>query len=106
MSDSRYVLSNNVGLASGVAWELKRSDITLFDEKGELAYGLNYADAVNRFVSADIFTSWLAEHRRNGKVVLLLVVTRGDTDILQRLPIADKIYLQGRYLLVEYLPRP
>ncbi|PIN63555.1 hypothetical protein CKQ90_36110, partial [Klebsiella pneumoniae] len=32
---SRYVLTNNVGIAGGLAWELKRSDINMFDKQGE-----------------------------------------------------------------------
>lgn len=41
LTPSRYVLTNNVGIAGGLSWELKRSDIILFDKQGELKYGLS-----------------------------------------------------------------
>ncbi|MDR0250957.1 MAG: lipid IV(A) 4-amino-4-deoxy-L-arabinosyltransferase [Burkholderiales bacterium] len=73
LSDSRTILSNNVGIAAGLAWEMKRSDITLFDRKGELKYGLSYADSVERFVSAEQFPDWLKKARQHGHVSLLLL---------------------------------
>ncbi|MDR2709751.1 MAG: lipid IV(A) 4-amino-4-deoxy-L-arabinosyltransferase [Burkholderiales bacterium] len=73
LSDSRAILSNNVGIAAGLAWKMKRSDITLFDKKGELEYGLSYADSAKRFVSAEQFPDWLEEARRHGNVSLLLL---------------------------------
>lgn len=64
LAPSRYVLSNNVGIAAGLAWELKRNDIIMYDKQGELKYGLDWPDAKNGFVSQSEFASWLAAHRR------------------------------------------
>jgi 4-amino-4-deoxy-L-arabinose transferase len=79
LADSRHILSNNVGIAAGLAWEMKRSDITLFDKKGELEYGLNYADSAERFVSTEQFPEWLKEARRHGPVSLLLLDGKPET---------------------------
>src|SRR5471030_3132621 len=45
LSESQTVLSNNVGIATGLAWELKRSDIIMYDAKGEMKYGLSYPES-------------------------------------------------------------
>nr|VUD32654.1 4-amino-4-deoxy-L-arabinose transferase [Raoultella sp. NCTC 9187] len=61
------LLTNNVGIAGGLSWELKRNDIILFDKQGELKYGLDWPDAQGRFVSEGDFVSWLATHRQQGR---------------------------------------
>ncbi|MDR2243866.1 MAG: lipid IV(A) 4-amino-4-deoxy-L-arabinosyltransferase [Burkholderiales bacterium] len=73
LADSHTILSNNVGVAAGLAWEMKRSDILLFARKGELEYGLSYADSAERFVSAEQFPDWLNVARQHGHVSLLLL---------------------------------
>ncbi|MCL2298229.1 MAG: lipid IV(A) 4-amino-4-deoxy-L-arabinosyltransferase [Proteobacteria bacterium] len=73
LADSHIILSNNVGVAAGLAWEMKRSDIKLFSRKGELEYGLSYADSADHFVPAEGFSDWLQEARRHGHVSLLLL---------------------------------
>ena len=59
LQPSRYVLTNNVGIAGGLAWELKRSDIIMFDKQGELKYGLDWPDAQHQFVDRrNLPTGW------------------------------------------------
>ncbi len=59
LQPSRYVLTNNVGIAGGPARELKRSDIIMFDKQGELKYGLDWPDAQGSFVSRPVLpTGW------------------------------------------------
>ena len=43
-SNKSYLLTDEVGIGTSLAWGLKRTDIRLTETKGELAYGLNYPD--------------------------------------------------------------
>ncbi|MBJ3816934.1 lipid IV(A) 4-amino-4-deoxy-L-arabinosyltransferase [Shimwellia pseudoproteus] len=103
LQESRYVLSNSVGVAAGLAWELKRSDILLYSSRGELQYGLSYPDSEGRFVTAHEFAGWLAQHRQEGRISLVL---RIDNEAqLESLPVPDNRYILGRMALLEYLPQ-
>ncbi|WP_039057791.1 lipid IV(A) 4-amino-4-deoxy-L-arabinosyltransferase [Enterobacter sp. Bisph1] len=102
---SRYVLTNNVGVAAGLAWELKRTDIILFDARGELTYGMAYPDGEGRFVSEEDFARWLALHRREGVISLILHQSKPDDYMHMSLPKPDNIYVQGRMVFIQYLPQ-
>ncbi|WP_370557649.1 lipid IV(A) 4-amino-4-deoxy-L-arabinosyltransferase [Edwardsiella tarda] len=102
---SRYILSDSVGVAAGLAWELKRSDIYLFDNTGELQYGLNYPDSADRLVRAAQFPAWLAEHRKQGAVSLVLLLARNE-GLDPTLPPADVTLYKGRFLLLQYHQQP
>ncbi|WP_145571516.1 lipid IV(A) 4-amino-4-deoxy-L-arabinosyltransferase [Yersinia bercovieri] len=101
LNSSRYVLADSVGVAAGLAWQLKRSDILMLSEKGELTYGLNYADSKNQFVSGEDFSQWLARARQQGDVSLVMQLSR-DEAIPAYLPAADKVNLMNRLALLWY----
>jgi 4-amino-4-deoxy-L-arabinose transferase len=89
-----------VGLASSLAWGTRRSEITLFDSKGEVYYGLSYPDAKERYVTRADFPVWLAEARKNGQVALLLKTDKdGSTGSL---PPADETIVSHRLTLLVY----
>lgn len=102
LASSRFILADNPGVASAVAWHLQRSDIGFYDTKGELEYGLSYPDAQSRFVSQADFGSWLADHRRTGSVSLLLLVDSVHSDIGEDVPVPDAVYRQGRLVCLYY----
>ncbi|MDT3250743.1 lipid IV(A) 4-amino-4-deoxy-L-arabinosyltransferase [Serratia sp. root2] len=105
LSDSRYVLTDSAGVAAGLAWELKRSDVLMFSEKGEVGYGLDYPDARSHFISDEDFPQWLAQARKQGDVSLVLQLSRGD-HVPKNLPAADKIVEMNRLALVWYQQQP
>ncbi|MGL5700168.1 MAG: 4-amino-4-deoxy-L-arabinose lipid A transferase, partial [Kluyvera sp.] len=105
LTPSRYVLSNSVGVAAGLAWELKRDDIMLYSQQGELKYGLSYPDAQNRFVSNADFPQWLAEHRQQGPISLILLLPRDIRVADLPLPKPDEVYVMGRTAFIQYRPQ-
>ncbi|EPB4366841.1 lipid IV(A) 4-amino-4-deoxy-L-arabinosyltransferase [Enterobacter hormaechei] len=102
---SKYVLANNVGIASGLAWELQRNDIILYGQSGELKYGLDYPDAKGRFVSKDDIAHWLAAHRQQGPVSLVILLSKNDDLARAGLPKPDNLTIQGRLAYLQYLPQ-
>lgn len=105
LQPSRYVLTNNVGLAAGLAWELKRTDILLYGGRGELRYGLGYPDVKDRFIPREAFNDWLAAHRQQGRISLVLQVNSGQTVKDFVLPKADNVYVMPRIIYLEYFPQ-
>ncbi|NIA33489.1 lipid IV(A) 4-amino-4-deoxy-L-arabinosyltransferase [Serratia marcescens] len=105
LSDSRYVLSDSVGLAAGLAWELKRSDVLMYSQKGEVAYGLEYPDAKGHLISDADFPQWLVQARKQGNVSLVLQLSR-DEALPQELPAADKVDRMNRLVLMWYKQQP
>ncbi|ABP60751.1 lipid IV(A) 4-amino-4-deoxy-L-arabinosyltransferase [Enterobacter sp. 638] len=107
LESSRYILADSVGVGAGIAWEMKRSDITLYAKPGELDYGLTtFADAKDNFVSRDDFASWLALHRKEGNVSLVKLLSKDSVLEDSDVPAPDKVYHKGRFLLFFYEKTP
>ncbi|MBD8162922.1 lipid IV(A) 4-amino-4-deoxy-L-arabinosyltransferase [Erwinia persicina] len=106
LQQSRFVLANNTGMASALAWSLKRSDIRMLDQPGELEYGLGYASGADRLVTTPDFASWLYQHRREGNVSLVMKLSGEDRQIDGRIPTPDRIVQRGRMLLYFYRQQP
>lgn len=102
---SKFVLANNVGIASGLTWELQRNDIILYGQSGELKYGLDYPDAKGRFVSKDDIAHWLEAHRQQGPVSLVILLSKNDDLARAGLPKPDNLTIQGRLAYLQYLPQ-
>jgi len=105
LQDSRYVLTDNVGVATAVAWTLKRSDILMFDEKGELQYGLSYPDAKDSLVDSASFPAWLQKAREEGNVSVILRLDR-NAGVKSNLPTADQTVQIDRQALLFYKKLP
>ncbi|PVZ84385.1 lipid IV(A) 4-amino-4-deoxy-L-arabinosyltransferase [Serratia sp. S1B] len=105
LRESKFVLADNVGIAAGLAWELKRSDVLMYDSKGEVAYGLSYPDARGHYVSEQDFTQWLAQARKQGAVALVLQLSR-DEQVPPSLPKPDSVTTMHRLALLWYKQQP
>ena len=106
LAQSRFILADNPGVASAIAWQLKRSDILFYSSKGELEYGLSYADARKRYVGGAEFADWLRVRRREGDVALVLLLDAGQKAPDAMLPVPDDIWQQGRLLYYSYRRTP
>lgn len=101
LKGSRTVLTNNVGIATSLGWELKRSDIMMYDGQGELKYGLSYPDSNGYYVSTDDFPAWLKDARKQGDVSLVILLSSNNKRP-DNLPAPDKMTQMGRLALFWY----
>ncbi len=69
LTGARHLLSNDLGAASALAWRLRRSDVTLYDTRGELKYGLSYPEHSQRSVPLADIRQWLwRAHARTARL--------------------------------------
>jgi 4-amino-4-deoxy-L-arabinose transferase len=103
LSQADIVLSNDVGVAANLAWELGRADIDIYASQGELQYGLATPRGTGRFVPLEGIDAWIASARRHGSVVLLLRVDGPHDRELAALPPGEaKRDLRNKLVLVVY----
>ncbi len=107
LQQTHALLSNELGSASALAWRLQRPDIALYDTEGELRYGLQYADSMQRKVELDQVQAWLDEARQHGSVgVLMRVNSASERREAERLPLGGTRYSKGYLELIVYPQLP
>lgn len=99
LADKQYLMTNNVGLGTSLAWVLKRSDITMLHQKGELAYGLAYPDVNDRFYSLSQLNELLA---KNDYRHVAIVIDASQKTILAALPHQPRVIREGDLMLIFY----
>ena len=99
LSKRAVLLTNNVGLGTSLAWVLKRSDITMLHQTGELGYGLKYPDAANRFYRLDQLSNLLESYHYRDVAV---VVDSSQDTILDALPGNPVIIKEGKLVFAFY----
>ena len=105
LKGSRFILANDVGMASAMAWELKRDDVTMVHSAGELAYGLRYLDSRDRLLRPGELADWIGRARREGNVVMLLRVPRENVEPPPYAPPAEAVLRFDRYVMLLYAQR-
>ncbi|WP_336298932.1 lipid IV(A) 4-amino-4-deoxy-L-arabinosyltransferase [Providencia sp. PROV110] len=99
LENKSILLTNNVGLGTALAWVLKRSDITMLHQTGELSYGLKYPDAINRFYSLGQLPGLLKNnHYKN----VAVVVDGSQKEIIDALPGNPIIIREGNLVFAFY----
>lgn len=105
LEGSRFVLTNAVGMAAGLAWELKRDDIFIVHDTGELAYGLRYPDSRDRLLRKDELADWIERARQQGDVSVFLRVSKDKVEPPPYAPAPDRVSRVDRYVLLLYKQR-
>ena len=79
----------------------------MYAKPGELNYGLtNFADAKDNFVSREDFANWLATHRKEGNVSLVMLLSKNKVPEDNDVPAPDQLYRKGRFVLFFYEQTP
>ncbi|MFL1503473.1 lipid IV(A) 4-amino-4-deoxy-L-arabinosyltransferase [Pseudomonas sp. O64] len=103
LQQTHALISNELGSASALSWRLRRPEVAFYDTRGELSYGLKYADSVHRKVDLDSIQTWLADARQQGSVgVLMRVRSTSEHREEGQLPPGGKRYRKGAMLLIIY----
>lgn len=104
LDNSHFILVQEPGVASAVAWELQRSDIILYKDAGELKYGLRYPDVGQRYVKGEAFPDWLDANRHKGSISVVILLKKDDSK-LYTMPRADFVWHEGALAILKYYPQ-
>lgn len=96
LKNTPYILTDEVGIGTSLAWVLKRTDIRLTETKGELAYGLEYPDVKNKYYSLTQLISLIEQNQYQGVAIVLVRPERKEIlSLLQNLKIKPIVEKQG-----------
>ncbi|ELE9247836.1 phospholipid carrier-dependent glycosyltransferase [Enterobacter kobei] len=103
LQKSEYIVVQNTGLASAVAWEMKRSDIILLGDKEDISRRMFRKTADEGMIHASHFSQWLEDRRLDNDVSLLLYISDESLIDMYKIPVADTIWRQGKFMLLHYI---
>ncbi len=101
LKNSAFLVANNPGLGSAIAWYQQRSDIYLYHEPGEVEYGLGYPDSQYRFINDTQIAHWIETHRHQGSISLVLTLDN-QKQRPSMIPKAQFEFQQQRMLFLYY----
>ncbi|WP_193016292.1 lipid IV(A) 4-amino-4-deoxy-L-arabinosyltransferase [Proteus sp. FME41] len=103
LADKPYILTDEVGIGTSLAWGLKRTDIRLTETKGELAYGLAYSDVQNKYYSLKQLVSFIEENNYQGIAIVLVRPERKEMlSVINQLKVKPIIEKQGDLTFVFF----
>ncbi|MFP3029310.1 MAG: lipid IV(A) 4-amino-4-deoxy-L-arabinosyltransferase [Arsenophonus sp.] len=105
LKQTKFVLTNNVGVGAALAWELHRGDIYLYEKSGELRYGLNYPDSQFRLINQSNFFKWLSKSRKEGEISVVLLLGRNE-GLPDDIPKPDHVVRNTRMAIMTYYQQP
>ncbi len=76
----------------------------MFDKQGELVRS-RLAGCSGKLCQPAGFADWLAAHRQQGPVSLVLLMDKGESMLDLPLPKPDNAYELGRVVFLQYLPQ-
>jgi 4-amino-4-deoxy-L-arabinose transferase len=88
-------------LAPAVGWVLKRNDIGILGGGGELQYGLNYPDAMNRQIRVPELLVQINDRARTG-VIILMIDDQDYSDCREDLPEATRTDKADGFVFARY----
>ncbi|SET08430.1 lipid IV(A) 4-amino-4-deoxy-L-arabinosyltransferase [Thorsellia anophelis] len=103
LTDSTVIVSDSIGVATALGYELSNPEIFLLNEKGELAYGLGYPDSQYRFIPQENLNNWLNEKRKHGSVAIVRL-KKSNSLVQPSLPPASFVSEEHRFSLYWYDP--
>ena len=107
LKQTSALLSNELESASALAWRLQRPEVGLYETEGELRYGLQYPDSVQRKISLDQVQGWLKDARQKGSVgVLVRAGSSSEMRQVGQLPPGGTRYDKGYLQLIIYPKLP
>jgi 4-amino-4-deoxy-L-arabinose transferase len=103
LSQSKRLLSNDLGAASALSWRIRRPDIALYNTVGEVKYGLTYPDSAERKVDVAKVQQWMSVARSEGQVgVVMRVNSQEDRDEVDLLPKDGQRYEEGNIVILIF----
>ncbi|MDY7559334.1 lipid IV(A) 4-amino-4-deoxy-L-arabinosyltransferase [Pseudomonas sp. 10B1] len=103
LSQSKTLLSNDLGAASALSWRIQRPDVALYNTVGEVKYGLTYTDAAARKVDSAKVQQWMAIARSEGQVgVVMRVNSQDDLNEIELLPKDGQRFEEGNIVILIF----
>ena len=97
------LLSNDLGAASALSWRLRRPDVTLYNTRGEVKYGLGYEDAQGKTIGLEEVQPWVAAARLKGPVgVVMRVKDSDESHEMDMLPKDAQRFDEGNMVILIY----
>ncbi|EEG84403.1 hypothetical protein PROPEN_02764 [Proteus penneri ATCC 35198] len=103
LANKPYILTDEVGIGTSLAWGLKRTDIRLTETKGELAYGLAYPDVQNKYYDIKQLVNLIEANNYQGIAIVLVRPERKDIlSIISQLKVKPIVEKQGDLTFVFF----